>query len=283
MNLNRRSRKVRIVCVFLTMALSAGQFTEVKALKRKKFSHDYGVFLNAGRKDLKKLKDYKTIVIDAQYFKKKDIRKLKKQGHTIYSYINIGSLEDFRPYYKKYRKYSLKPYENWNGEYWADVSRKPWQKKIKQLAGQFAKMGVDGFFVDNCDIYAQFPKKKIYRGVTKILGCLRRYKKKAVILNGGDIYVKKYYKKHKTLTPILTGVNQEEIFTRIDFKNRKLKKARSGDKKYFLSYVNFISRKKKKVYLLEYTKDIRLKRSIYRYCKKKKWKCYITGSMNLGF
>lgn len=279
--MNRRSR--RIVCVFLIMILSAGQFTEAKAVKRKKFPHTYGVFLSAGRKDIKKFKNYKTIVIDVQYFKKKDISKLKKQGHTIYSYINIGSLEDFRPYYKKYRKYTLKPYEYWNGEYWADVSRKPWQKKIKRLAGQFVKMGVDGFFVDNCDVYAQFPKKKIYRGVTKILGCLRRHKKKEVILNGGDVYVRKYYKKHKTLSTILTGINQEEIFTRIDFKNRKLKKARAGDKKYFLNYVKFISRKKKKVYLLEYTKDIKLKRSIHRYCKKKKWKCYITGSINLDF
>ena len=279
--MNRRSR--RIVCVFLIMILSAGQFTEAKAVKRKKFPHTYGVFLSAGRKDIKKFKNYKTIVIDVQYFKKKDISKLKKQGHTIYSYINIGSLEDFRPYYKKYRKYTLKPYEYWNGEYWADVSRKPWQKKIKRLAGQFVKMGVDGFFVDNCDVYAQFPKKKIYRGVTKILGCLRRHKKKEVILNGGDVYVRKYYKKHKTLSTILTGINQEEIFTLIDFKNRKLKKARAGDKKYFLNYVKFISRKKKKVYLLEYTKDIKLKRSIHRYCKKKKWECYITGSINLDF
>lgn len=280
---NWRTRTAFMVCGVIVSFLLAGQPAEVNAANKKKFPNAYGVFLNADRKDIKKFKKYKTIVLDAQYFRKKDIKKLKKQGHTVYSYINIGSLEKFRPYYKKYRKYTLKPYENWTGEYWMDVSEKPWQKKMKQLAGLLARKGVDGFFVDNCDVYAQFPKKKICSGVTNILKNLRSYKKKEVILNGGDTYVRKFYKKNKTLSPILTGVNQEEVFTRIDFKNKKLRKAKSRDKKYFLKYLNFISRNKKKVYLLEYTKDTRQKKQIQSYCKNRKWKCYITSSVNLDF
>ncbi|MBS7007849.1 endo alpha-1,4 polygalactosaminidase [Anaerostipes sp.] len=278
----KKNRALKLTCIFMMILFLAVQ-SEVKAGKKKKFTYSYGVFLNADRKDMGRLKKYKTIVIDAQYFKKKDIRKLKKQGHTVYSYLNIGSLETFRPYYKKYRKYTLKPYENWGGEYWTDVSRKAWQNKIKQLADQLAKKGVDGFFVDNCDVYAEFPQKKIYRGVTKILLNLRSYPKKAVILNGGDTYVRRYYKNNRKLGSILTGVNQEEVFTRIDFKKKKLKKARAEDKKYFLDYLKLISGKKKKVYLLEYTKDPKLKKTIRQYCRKKHWTYYISQSADLGF
>lgn len=274
---------VKVVCILTAVLIMTGQPAEVQAAKKNKFTYTYGVFLNAGRKEINKFKKYKTIVIDAQYFKKKDIRKLKKQGHIVYSYINIGSLEHFRPYYKKYRKYTMKPYENWDGEYWVDVSQKPWQRKIKQLAGQLNGKGVDGFFVDNCDVYAEFPKKKIYRGLKKILCHLRSYRKKAVILNGGDTFVRKFYKNNRKLGPILTGVNQEEVFTRIDFKGRKLRKARVEDRKYFLDYLNLVAGRKKKVYLLEYTKDPDLKKSIRRYCRKKHWKCYITKSVNLRF
>ena len=35
----------------------------------------------------------KIVVIDAQYFSKKDIRKLHAGGTKVYSYLNIGSIE----------------------------------------------------------------------------------------------------------------------------------------------------------------------------------------------
>ena len=56
------------------------------------------VFLSV-TENLNSLKDYKTIVIDAQYFEKVEIDSFKNEGHQVYSYINIGSIENFRDYY----------------------------------------------------------------------------------------------------------------------------------------------------------------------------------------
>ncbi len=47
---------------------------------RKAQKYEYGVFLNADRTAVPKLKNYETVVIDAQYFSKKDIRKLHADG-----------------------------------------------------------------------------------------------------------------------------------------------------------------------------------------------------------
>lgn len=84
--------------------------SHAKKLKQK----PYGVFLNLNKRNIKKLYSYKTVVIDAQFFSKKEIRKLKKHKIKVYSYINIGSLEKFRPYYNKFKNLTLGRYENWD-------------------------------------------------------------------------------------------------------------------------------------------------------------------------
>ncbi len=49
-------------------------------------------------------------------FSKKDIRKLHAGGTKVYSYLNIGSIENFRSYYKTYEHLAIGDYENWEEE-----------------------------------------------------------------------------------------------------------------------------------------------------------------------
>ena len=99
-----KNRGKRNACFFLgilslvtvVLCLSAS----CNADGRKAQKYEYGVFLNADRTAVPKLKNYEIVVIDAQYFSKKDIRKLHAGGTKVYSYLNIGSVENFRPYYK---------------------------------------------------------------------------------------------------------------------------------------------------------------------------------------
>ena len=101
-----KNRGKRNACFFLgilslvtvVLCLSAS----CNADGRKAQKYEYGVFLNADRTAVPKLKNYEIVVIDAQYFSKKDIRKLHAGGTKVYSYLNIGSVENFRPYYKTY-------------------------------------------------------------------------------------------------------------------------------------------------------------------------------------
>ena len=66
------------------------------------FTYDYGVFLGVNAEESDRFADYETIVIDAEGYTAKEISKLKKAGHTVYSYINIGSLETWRSYYEQF-------------------------------------------------------------------------------------------------------------------------------------------------------------------------------------
>ena len=77
-----------------------------------------------------RLKNYKNVVVDVQYYYPNEIKRLKAGGRKIYSYMSIGSLETYRPYYKRFKKYTLGRYDNWDNERWMDVSKKPWQDFI---------------------------------------------------------------------------------------------------------------------------------------------------------
>lgn len=115
-----KNRGKRNACFFLeilslvtvVLCLSAS----CNADRRKAQKYVYGVFLNADRTAVPKLKNYEIVVIDAQYFSKKDIRKLHAGGTKVYSYLNIGSIENFRSYYKTYEHLAIGDYENWEEE-----------------------------------------------------------------------------------------------------------------------------------------------------------------------
>ena len=81
--------------------------------KNQKEKKEYGVFLSIDSSQIKKLYGYRLVVIDAQYFSAKDIRTLHKKGVKVYTYLNVGSIENFRDYYKKYEYLTIGTYENW--------------------------------------------------------------------------------------------------------------------------------------------------------------------------
>lgn len=97
------------------------------------------------------------------------------------------------------------------------------------LAGKLKKKGVDGFFIDNCDVYDYAHKKDIFDGLTVILKKIRAMGK-PVVVNGGDIYVTAYQSRYGSAADIMTGVNQESVWSRIDFTTKTFhtQKKRSG-------------------------------------------------------
>ena len=241
---------------------------------------DYGVFLSLDSSDVKKISEYKTVIIDAQYFSKKDIEYLKRKGCTVYSYINIGSIEVFRDYYEKYSGLSLDNYENWDEEKWMDVSSYAWQKFLVSLSKKLSDKNIDGFFVDNCDVYYQYPTEKVFEGLTVILKNLMKHKK-TVIINGGDTYVTKYHNRYGSLKDIMTGVNQECVFSKIDFEKKKFTVQEKCDRQYFQKYIEMCKDDELNVYIIEYTKNRKLINKIKSYCEKKSFHYYISSSIEL--
>ena len=245
------------------------------------FLHPYGVFLSLDASQSSRFTDYQTVVIDAAYFEKADINELKNAGHTVYSYLNIGSLEDFRPYYKRFEADTLAPYEHWAGERWMDVSDSKWQDYLCDvLAAAYLSKGVDGFFIDNCDVYYLYPTQEIFDGLSGILRNLRATGAD-VIINGGDVFITEYESRFANLSDILTGVNQECVLTAIDFDRGTFSRASAEDRQYFSDYIEHVAKAGARVFLLEYNRDPALMAEIADYCADRGYTCYIAGSIEL--
>ncbi len=240
----------------------------------------YGVFLNYD-KSLDNLSDYDVVVIDAQYYSKEAIEEFKADGHTVYSYINIGSLEDFRPYYDEYKNLTLDDYENWEEEKWVDVTSERWQDFIiNSLANELINKDIDGFFVDNCDVYYHYPTEDMLEGVSTIMKALVATEKD-VIINGGDVYLDAYCKNGGNWNDVITGINQETVFSKIDFDHNKLGVNFREDREYYTNYIEKYSKLGATIYLLEYTDDSELETQIKNYCDKHNFLYYITDSIEL--
>ena len=239
---------------------------------------EYGVFLGLNADNIEQLLSYKTIVLEGEEFEKNHIQYFHKNGQKVFAYLNVGALENYRSYYNKYKKLALGVYRDWPDEKWIDVSKKEWQEFIvEKKAKEYYEKGFDGFFIDNTDVYYQYKKDKIYKGLVAILTALRQYKME-ILINGGDTFVERVIEESPY---VFDGVNQECVFTSIDFKNNKYSEQSKKENEYFLQYLDKVKKHGKKVYLLEYGANASIEKKIISYCKTHKANYFISLDKSL--
>lgn len=240
----------------------------------------YGVFIGADPAQLDAFAGYDVIVIDAAFYSKADLDRLHADDITVYSYLNVGSIEDFRDYFADYKALILDEYENWPGEYWVDVANPKWQSHIREQAADLAQKGVDGFFIDNADVYYQYHTPDVFEGLVTILSQLGEYDKD-IIINGGDIFVTEAVLEAEAPMLKISGVNQECVFTNIDFEGERLIRQSKETTRYYQDYLELCKVKELDVYLLEYGKEQALLREIEAYCAERRFYFYMASSIDL--
>lgn len=276
----KKIKQTKVLALIFVIILISGYFL-IKDSNTSTFEkNDYGVFLNADASSLEQLKSYNLIVIDAQYFNKSDIELLHQNGTRVYTYLNIGSIENFREYYTAYEKLTIGRYENWDEEKWVDVADPDWQKFIEQLSQELFEKGVDGFFIDNCDVYYYAPRESIFEGLTAILQNIMTFDK-AVIINGGDTYVTEYRERYGAIDHIMTGINQESVWSAIDFDKGTFYEQTKETRDYYCKYLEACQADGMDIYLLEYTTDKKLIPKIKKYCNEHDFHFYISNSLEL--
>ena len=224
---------------------------------------------------------YQTLILDLQNFSKEQVSALHHAGvKKIYSYLDVGSLETYRPYFTRFHKLARAPYENWEEEYWVDVSNTSWQDfLVKELASDLVQKGVDGFFLDNTDVYAQEETPQTYEGLVRILEGLGDYHL-PVIVNGGDLFVKKLIADHKQ--NLLRAVCQESVFSCIkDYKKNQFGRQDKEVRDDYLTYLQTCKKANLAVLLIEYTKDSKLEEEADSYCKKMGFCLFVSKSLGL--
>lgn len=241
----------------------------------------YGVFLGVNPEDADIIAGYDTVVIDAQYFTQDEIAAVQQSGTEVYTYLNIGSIETFREGYDTVKDCILSPYDNWPDEYWVDVSQAEWQTFITSEAKSLAEKGVDGFFLDNADVSYLYPSDTIYEGLNSILQALAQYDK-PVIINGGDVFVTRAVLDADKPNPVVTGVNQECVFTNINFTSGTLIRQDRENSEYYQVYLARCKAAGLDVFLTEYAiPGSNIIQTIKEYCDANGFRYYVSPSINL--
>ena len=239
----------------------------------------YIVLIGEDSEIIEKLSDIDLLVIDAEYFSQNDIAHLRENGiREIYSYINIGSIESFRSYDTDFEKYTLGAYENWPEEKWIDVSAPEWQACTASRVDSLVQKGVDGFFVDNTDVYYNYPQESIYDGILTILDYMDHTGRK-ILINGGDCFVKKYLTAEKNV--LIDGVNQENVFTAYDFSNDTYTINDKSTREYYTDYLDFAMSHGCTAYTLEYATVPAIRRQAATYAAKHGYICCISDNIGL--
>ena len=227
-----------------------------------------------------RLKNCRNAVIDVQYHYPHEVKKLKGGVRKIYSYMSIGSLETYRPYYKRFKNHTLGHYSQWADERWMDVGYKPWQDFIiNELVASVRRKGCDGLWLDNFDVYAEYPRESVYKGLLNIL--IRLHKKKIpVYINGGEKFITRLIRSGRK--NLIKGVFQEEVFTRVlSYSGDRFGSQHKDERARHLAYLKRVRKAGLVAGALEYTKSASKRKAIINYCKKNKYVYYISTSAHL--
>ncbi|MCL6105750.1 MAG: endo alpha-1,4 polygalactosaminidase [Actinobacteria bacterium] len=165
----------------------------LSAAKRNEKQFDWVSYYGSG--NLAMLSRFGLIDIDAGdsagNYTTADISGLKSSGSVVVSYLNIGACETFRSYWNQARAFSLGAYQGWPGEFWMDAGNPGWRDLIVDtVAPRLAVKGVQGFCLDNIELFQQFPNRPDIRaGIVDIVYRLRQKYPRMLIIaqNGIDI------------------------------------------------------------------------------------------------
>lgn len=268
-------RLISLVLLVLTLTACAGKgSTPVH-------SQDFGIFLGVSDEDIyDRSRGYELIVTDGQDISAETVQKLKDDRHVVYGYLSIGSLETYRPYYDEFKEIALARYENWPDEYWIDVSDHDWQAfVINTLAPDLKARGFDGVFIDNTDVYYNYPTENTYDGLKEIITGISRLGL-PIMINGGDQFVTQLIEEGNA--GLIKSICQESVFSRIEDYERGIFARQDQDEtKYFKKYVENAAENGIDIYLIEYSRDETIRAKAEEYCANKGFHCFTSESVRL--
>lgn len=219
------------------------------------------------------------LVIEPEDYTVREVRALKASGYKVLAYLSIGSVSDEREYYHSLEPYTLGDLEDWPHEKYLDVANEAVQRwaidRGKELIND---MGFDGLWVDNIDVYEEYPSEKAFDGITKILEILDMHG--YIMVNGGIVYV---LQSIDCGYDVIDGITQEEVFSLVtDYDGKGEFERQEADQRVeYMEYISAALDAGMDAFLLEYTRSEGLMAEIRKYCEQKGAGYYISDDVDL--
>ena len=166
---------------------------------------------------------YDLLVVDGQEAKPAMIAELQAQGTVVLGYLSVGTIEDYRPWYRLLKPYRIEAWKDWEGEYYARVAKRGFRRKVAgRIAPKLYGKGFDGLFLDNVDMIEVYRRQAA--GMRKLVGALSRL----VHADGGLLFAQNGYSIIDPMLGRLDGWNREDVTGTFNFNRREYTINRSG-------------------------------------------------------
>ncbi len=94
---------------------------------------------------------YDLVVVDGQEVTAAQVTALHRDGALVLGYLDTGTIEPYRPWYRSAKPYRLDYWKQW-GEWYANVDAAGYRKLLGSVAAGMLRKGLDGLFLDNTDM-----------------------------------------------------------------------------------------------------------------------------------
>lgn len=154
---------------------------------------------------------YDLIVLDGQETSARQVRALRRAGKLVLAYLDVGTIEPGRPWYRRAKPYRLNYWPDW-GEWYADVDAAGFRNLIaRRVAPAMLRKGFSGLFLDNTDMVETHAGQRkgmdeLVRGLARLVHAEHRF---LFAQNGED-----------TIAPLLRyydGWNREDVSATYSF------------------------------------------------------------------
>ena len=218
------------------------------------------------------------LAIEPEDYTAAEVQALKRAGNVVLAYLNAGAIENYRSYYKQLEKYTLRKLDDWEDERYLDVCEPAVQDWLINRGMALLGAGYDGIWADNIDVYEEYPSDSAYKGITRILQAL--YPHGYIMINGGMEYMLRAISQKAR---VAHGVTQEEVFSLItDYSGSgKFGAQIASESREYQQYLAKAMGAGMDAYLLEYTRDSKLKQKIIDYCNASGAGYYISEDVDL--
>lgn len=136
-------------------AASRGPAGEVPDLAPRSFAFAIGNGNLAGGPGqvVERLGAFDLVVVDGELASPEEVTALREEGATVLAYLSVGTIERWRSWYPRLKRYRLGAWEDWEDEFFADVSRPGLRAELTgSIAPTILTKGFDGLFLDNVDM-----------------------------------------------------------------------------------------------------------------------------------
>ena len=172
------------------------------------------------------------VVVDGEEASPAEVAAIRSQGATVLAYLSVGTIERWRGWYDRVRRFRLAAWKDWQDEWFADVSRAGLRRIIADdVAPGILAKGFDGLFLDNVDMIEMRAHRRQRAGMRRLVARLDRLlgDERLLFAQNGFWGLRKF-----GIFEHLDGWNREDVTWTYDFDRHRYVRGRPRETRWAL-------------------------------------------------